>query len=164
MPPLLRPIAEQDIPLLVQLNNTYAAELSLLDAQGFAALVAQAFYAKCTPDRAAFLIAFAHSAAYDSPNFLWFKDTGQRFVYVDRIAVAASARGAGLARLFYQDLFASAAAAGFGRICCEVNLRPPNPASDRFHQAQGFVEVGRAELAGRDKTVRYLKKELAPLG
>ena len=38
----------------------------------------------------------------------------------------------------------------------EINVDPPNPASDRFHQAFGFVEVGSAFLADRAKTVRYL--------
>jgi heme-degrading monooxygenase HmoA len=32
----------------------------------------------------------------------------------------------------------------------------PNPASDRFHAAFGFAEVGSAWLAERAKTVRYL--------
>jgi uncharacterized protein len=33
---------------------------------------------------------------------------------------------------------------------------PPNLASDRFHAAFGFADVGGALLAERGKTVRYL--------
>ena len=158
---VMHPISPNDTAALLSLNNLHAAELSLLDAQEFSALVAGAFYAKCTPDHTAFLIAFADTAAYDSPNFIWFKNTIERFVYVDRVVVAAATQGSGLARLLYQDLFTAANAAGIGCICCEVNVEPPNPASNRFHDAQGFAEIGRAELAGRGKTVRYLKKMLA---
>lgn len=40
-------------------------------------------------------------------------------------------------------------------VCCDVNLDPPNPASDSFHAGFGFAEVGRARLAS-GKQVRYL--------
>jgi uncharacterized protein len=42
---------------------------------------------------------------------------------------------------------------------CEINLLPPNPASDAFHARMGFVEVGAAQLAN-GKTVRYLERAL----
>jgi predicted GNAT superfamily acetyltransferase len=46
-------------------------------------------------------------------------------------------------------------------IVCEVNLDPPNPASDAFHAALGFAEVGTAVIDNGDKTVRYLSRRLA---
>jgi predicted GNAT superfamily acetyltransferase len=108
----------------------------------------------------AFLLAFDQDADYASPNFRWFKARHQYFVYIDRIVVAAHARGRGLARLLYADLFDHARAAGHDRIGCEVNLGPPNPASDGFHAALGFREVGCANLPGSGKIVRYLAKNL----
>ena len=95
-------------------------------------------------------------AILNRKNSLFFKTRYPRFVYVDRIAVAASARGAGLARTLYNDLFRAAREAGHGQIVCEVNIDPPNPASDSFHARPGFSEVGRAEL-GNGKQVRYLR-------
>ena len=47
-------------------------------------------------------------------------------------------------------------AAGHARVVCEVNSDPPNPASDAFHAALGFAEVGQAVLATQGKVVRYL--------
>ena len=41
----------------------------------------------------AFVIAFAQGAAYDSPNFLWFRDRMDGFAYIDRIVVAEAGRG-----------------------------------------------------------------------
>lgn len=154
-------ITTGDVSKLVRLNNIYATELSHLSTQEFSGLIAESFYAKCTTDHSAFLIAFARSATYDSPNFIWFKNTTKRFIYVDRVVVDASAQGSGLAGGLYRDLLAAAIDGGFCCICCEVNVSPPNPSSDRFHEAQGFVEVGRADLPDRGKTVRYLKKDLA---
>jgi len=99
-------------------------------------------------------------AARYSPNFLWFGARYPRFVYVDRIVVASSARGRGCARRLYRDLFQHAAEAGHERVVCEVNSNPPNPASDAFHAALGFVEVGTASVYDGSRTVRYLSHAL----
>ncbi|TIV68514.1 MAG: GNAT family N-acetyltransferase, partial [Mesorhizobium sp.] len=76
-------------------------------------------------------------------------------VYVDRVVVAAAARGRGHARRLYEDLFEQARRAGHTMVTCEVNADPPNPASDAFHAALGFGEVGDAVMHGGKKSVRY---------
>ena len=145
---------------LIALNNAHAEELSWLDPDKLSHLVSEAFLARRAGDLDAFLLAFDQGADYDSPNFLWFHSRYHRFVYVDRIVVAPSARGRGHARRLYQDLFEHAVRMGHERVVCEVNLDPPNPASDAFHAAFGFVEVGRGMLGGGSKTVRYLSRML----
>jgi predicted GNAT superfamily acetyltransferase len=107
------------------------------------------------------MLAFDQDARYDSPNFLWFCSRYPRFVYVDRIVVASSARGRGCARRLYYDLFEHAVRAGHERVVCEVNMRPPNPASDAFHATLGFVEVGTASVYDGSRTVRYLSRTLS---
>jgi predicted GNAT superfamily acetyltransferase len=145
-------------PALLALNNAHAVELSWLEPERFAALVAMAFWAKQVGENDAFLIAMDQEAAYDSPNFLWLRARYERFVYVDRVVVANHARGRGLAQRLYAELFADAAKAGHERVLCEVNIAPPNLASDRFHLAQGFSEIGSAKIYGGEKTVRYLMR------
>ncbi len=140
---------------LLALNNEHAAELSWLEPEGLRDLLQTAYHARIGSDQSCFLIALDDKAAYSSPNFLWFRDRFDRFVYVDRVAVSATARGRGLARLLYADLFRRARADGHERICCEVNLNPPNLASDRFHAGLGFHQVGTATLPN-GKTVTYL--------
>jgi predicted GNAT superfamily acetyltransferase len=149
---------------LLRLNNAHAQELSWLTPERLAQLVAAAFLARAIGRGDAFLLAFDQDADYDSPNFLWFRARDRRFVYVDRIVVAPQARGRGHARRLYADLFAQAARAGHDRVVCEVNMEPPNPASDAFHAALGFAEVGVARIHGGAKTVRYLARMLAPTG
>jgi uncharacterized protein len=145
---------------LLALNNAHAQELSWLEPARLRHLVSQAFLARRIGNLDAFLLAFDQGADYDSPNFLWFRSRYLRFVYVDRIVVAASARGRGRARRLYQDLFEHAESAGHERVVCEVNISPPNPASDAFHAALGFVEVGSASVHEGSKTVRYLSRAL----
>ncbi|MBP0614727.1 GNAT family N-acetyltransferase [Jiella sp. KSK16Y-1] len=147
-----------DKATLLALNNLHAAELSLLDAPGFERLVESAFLALQTADATAFLLAFDETADYDSPNFLWFKTRYARFVYVDRIVVAARARGRGHARALYDSVFAAAESADAGRVVCEINLDPPNPQSIRFHEALGFTRTGSAVLPGGAKTVGYYER------
>lgn len=145
---------------LLALNNAHAVELSWLEPERLAHLVAEAFLARRVGVADALLLTFDQDADYDSPNFLWFRARYPTFVYVDRVVVADSARGRGLAKGLYDDLFAAAEAAGHARIVCEVNSDPPNPASDAFHAALGFVPVGTAEIHGGKKTVTYLERRL----
>lgn len=147
---------------LLALNNAHAVELSWLEPERFRHLIEEAFLAQRIGEADAFLLAFDQDADYDSPNFLWFRSRYPRFVYVDRIAVAEQARGRGHARRLYLDLFEQALGAGHDRVVCEINSDPPNPASDAFHAALGFTEVGTASIHGGSKTVSYLERLLAP--
>ena len=142
------------------LNNAHATELSWLELSRLAKLTRRAFYARRIGEIDAFLLAFDQDADYDSPNFLWFRERYPHFAYVDRVAVAASARGRGLARALYEDFFKRASADGHTLIACEVNSDPPNPGSDAFHAALGFRIVGTAEVYGGKRTVSYYIREL----
>ena len=142
------------------LNNANARETSFLTDEDWCALVAVSFAATCTNGAGALLIALDQDAEYRSVNFRWFQARRRRFVYVDRVVVSERFRGRGLATRLYRDLFERAGEAGHDRIVCEVNLDPPNPGSDAFHEKMGFVEVGRAELEPGGRTVRYWEKLL----
>lgn len=156
----LRPPEPADFATLLALNNDHAVELNALTADAMARLLATAFRVRVVGQGAALIVAFDQDADYDSPNFLWFRQRYPRFAYVDRVVVAPAARGRGLARALYDDLFAAARAAGHDRVACEVNTDPPNPGSDAFHAALGFAEVGRAHVPERGKAVRYLMRPL----
>ena len=144
---------------LLALNNDHAQELSLLDAARWEVLVTRAFCATCVGGDA-LLIAFDQDADYDSKHFHWLKARRERFVYVDRVCVAAAVRGGGVARRLYEDLFAKAVAAGHDRVLCEVNAVPPNPGSDAFHARMGFAAFDRKAWSETGRTVRYMEKLL----
>lgn len=154
----IRPITSALLPAVLDLNNKHAQELSLLDADRLSQLVDAAYLGVAVGELDAFMLAFDQTSDYDSPNFIWFRERYPQFAYVDRIAVAAAARGQGLARRLYQHLFDQAAADGHTMVACEVNVDPPNPGSDAFHAALGFAEVGTAGYGL--KTVRYFVRPL----
>lgn len=157
---LVHPIAVAERAKVLALNNAHALETSLLDDAKLKGMLDEAFLATRIGDVDAFLIVFDEGARYDSPNFEWFRERYPAFVYVDRIVTGPNARGKGYARALYRDLFEKAAARGHDRVVCEVNFDPPNPVSDAFHAALGFVDVGRQLLQGSGKTVRYLSKNI----
>ncbi|TIL82845.1 MAG: GNAT family N-acetyltransferase [Mesorhizobium sp.] len=154
-------VSPEDELAILALNNEHAAELSWLEAERLSFLLGEAFYARRIGALEAFIMTFDQDADYDSPNFLWFRERYPRFVYVDRVVVAAAARGRGHARRLYEDLFEHVARSGQAIVTCEVNADPPNPASDAFHAALGFAEVGDAVIHGGKKAVRYYLRQLA---
>lgn len=105
------------------------------------------------------MVCLDETADYDSRNFAWLKQNLGRFSYVDRIALAPAARGSGTGERLYRALLQRLAAdperAGLP-LACEVNTRPANPGSLRFHQRLGFAEIGASDHG--DKAVVYLAR------
>ena len=99
---------------------------------------------------------------YPSDNMRWFeayaKETGKSVLYVDRIALSPTARGKGLGEALYEAAFAQFA--DVDEIGCEVNTRPLNPGSHRFHQRLGFAEIGTQVFVPGEKSVAYYVRGL----
>jgi predicted GNAT superfamily acetyltransferase len=156
-------LGDCDLAAVCALNNSFAQQTSYLTEPEMRDLVQMAFYARGFAEQGAevtaFLIALDESAEYSNANFAFFSARRKRFVYIDRVITAERAMRQGLASKLYEDLFLRATAAQHTIVGCEVNLLPPNPASDAFHARMGFVEVGTAQLAN-GKTVRYLERTL----
>jgi len=144
-------INEAAVPAM---NSLPAAELRRLLEIAAAGLVAED-----AGEIAGFMICLAEGADYDSLNYHWFSQRYPSFAYVDRVAVAPSARGRGVGEALYEGLIA-ALAGSRPVLLCEVNQDPPNPGSLRFHRRLGFRTVGRQELEDGAKTVVMLEKEL----
>ena len=150
-----------DEDAMLVLNQAHRIETSSLTPVEMQALLAQAFHVGLRErGRDAFLIAFDQDSLSESSNYRWFKTRYRRFVYVDRIIVAPSQRGCGVARGLYEELFAAARLADQELIGCEVNVDPPNLGSDAFHEALGFEEVGRSAILDGRKVVRYMIKAI----
>ena len=79
---------------------------------------------------------------YSSPNYLYFCERHADFVYLDRVAITADAQGRGIGPMLYREVERRSTAPWFA---LEVNVKPPNEGSMRFHAREGFVEVDRLE-------------------
>jgi uncharacterized protein len=172
----IRPATPADFPAVLALNQEAVPAMNPIDA---------AFLERFAPAAAAFLVAgpgaevggddevvgfllaLPPGVGYDSDNYRWFTawcgERGLDFVYVDRVAVAAAARGRGVGRALYQALDRHLG----GRpqlLCCEVNLRPPNPGSRAFHERLGFRVVGEQDTEGGRKRVALMARGDVPAG
>jgi predicted GNAT superfamily acetyltransferase len=155
----LRALARDDWPEILALNAESVNELSPLDAERLQYLLGCAHRALVAEEAgaiAAFALAMAPGSAYDSRNYAWFGERFESFLYLDRIAVGCKHRRRGIGARIYDEM--EAAARGFGRMVCDVNLEPPNDASLAFHSARGYREIGRLQHPG--KLVVLMCKEL----
>lgn len=109
-----------------------------------------------------FVLALPPGCRYESINYRWFSERYARFLYVDRIVVAADQRGLGLGGTLYDGVVAEVRRRALDRICCEVNLKPRNEGSLRFHSRYGFREVGRQPTEGGMKEVSLQVLEVGP--
>ena len=143
--PIIRPIVPSDFLKVLEINNSNVPALSALTLEKLHYLVEHSLHALVVEHHTlvGFCITFAPNAPYDSPNYLWFCERYEQFVYLDRIAFTSQTQGMGLGKLLYKRIEQLMHESRLDYpLCCEVNLEPPNPGSLRFHQSIGFMEVG----------------------
>lgn len=101
----------------------------------------------------AFVLTFREGSAYDSVNYLWFENTFENFMYVDRVVVSVKMQGNGLGKMLYKVVFDHAKSTGVARVTAEIDIQPPNPGSLIFHEKFGFEEVGQQSVYDGAKVV-----------
>ena len=142
----IRPLQTDDLTACVVLNNDAIPAVSEADAAKMQSLIAESLLslvAEHDGEIVGFCVNFGPGAEYHSPNYLWFVERYQEFAYLDRIVVSPTARNMGIGAALYEAV--EAHIVGTPWLLCEVNLRPRNDGSLRFHARLGFVEVGQQE-------------------
>ncbi len=164
----IRAFADHDVAPAMELNNANIPELNELDLAEVARLAAlseSALVAEVVDDDgqisfAGFCWVLGPGQPYASLNYGWFSRQYSEFVYLDRIAVHSDFRRFGIGRGFYAALVEQFAKS-HPVLLCEVNLRPMNESSLRFHHSVGFREVGQQDTDGGKKTVSLLELPLS---
>ena len=158
----VRPSTVNELPRILELNTAAVPAVNLLNTQEGRNLFSQAEYFQClwlNQELIGFLIALVPGEKYESQNYRWFESQYDQFLYVDRIVIDPSHHGNGFGRMFY-DKLKEFAEQKFPRITCEVNLRPKNENSLRFHRRYGFRQVGVQDTEGGTKQVSLLAYEM----
>ncbi len=163
---VIRDAVPTDFEAICALNLAEVQHTSAMDLQQLTALNRLASYHKvaCIDSRvSAFLLALDNGTPYRNDNYEWFSRKYSDFIYVDRIVVAASSRGARLGSLLYEDLFRHARSQAIPLITCEYNIVPPNEPSRLFHERFGFKEQGTQWLSSGSKRVSLQVAHTAPV-
>ncbi|HNP34459.1 MAG TPA: GNAT family N-acetyltransferase [Woeseiaceae bacterium] len=158
----LRDVTTSDLAAILELNQSVIPAVNSLTLENLRWFLQNAFYFRLLADAAglgAFLIGLRPGTDYGSLNYRWFCQRYDDFAYVDRVAVSPRARRLGLASMLYDDVRA-ALPDDVWAMTCEVNLRPPNDGSLRYHQQRGFRQVGSQETEGGNKEVALMLLDL----
>lgn len=149
-PELLRPMTDDDLERVLDLNHRHVELLAPLDVERLAELrrwASRADVILADGEVAGFVLVVSPGTGYDSPNYRWFAARyGDAFDYLDRIVIDDAYRRRGLASAVY-DVVEDAASAR-GRLVLEVNIDPPNEPSLAFHRSRGYVEVHQLGASG----------------
>ncbi len=163
--PVIRPAVPEDFPHIQRIND---AAVPAVNPQTLAdlekALSSSALFDVAVVDSGivGLLVVYAAGSDYESLNYRWFNRRYPRFLYVDRVVVASEARGLGVGAAFYDKVERVAKLRDIHQVTCEVNVRPPNEGSMRFHDRRGFEPVGTQQTEGGKKEVALLRKILTP--
>lgn len=165
---VIRDVQAHELDSVLALNNAAGDSILPLDAEALRFFYDHAAYfriAEVDGHLGGFLIALGPDTPYQSPNFLWFKAHEPDFIYIDRVVVAPSCRGAGVGRVFYADV-ESFSEVRAPLLTCEVFIEPggANDVAMLFHGTFGFNEVGQQVMPNTGKHVSLLAKPLPSYG
>ncbi len=156
---LVRDLTAPDLTIAHRINQENVPAVGEETFDDFVAIFEMCSVALALEDSGSvcgFCMVLPPSTAYDSPNYLFFESRFDDFVYLDRVAITASHQGRGGGPLLYREVERRTQAPWF---TLEVNVKPPNEGSLRFHRREGFDEV--AELETRPgKVVSLMAKRL----
>ena len=148
---------------MYELNQSCVPEVGDVTRDEFDALMEIATFVRIAEANGAgvgLIVCFEPGAAYRSPNFQFFEAQERPHLYNDRIAIADGFRGQGIGRRLYEASFAYAQERELGRVTCEVNVVPPNPASMAMHTRLGFAAIEDQTDPRNGKVVRMLERVL----
>ena len=154
------PVQENDLDEILRLNTAAVPHVNEIDREQLQWFCDNAAFARCVKidDRiAGFMIGMRPGTTYASPNYQWFCSNYEDFAYVDRVVVSDWARRQGVAELLYREFADSQSDTSI--MTCEVNLRPPNEGSMKFHSRMGFKQVASQETDGGKKEVALMEKQ-----
>jgi len=167
----VRPLTPHDIPAVLDINRVGAPGVTFLTADEIDHMKSQGFHFWVIEDIAGVILGYLSACQYpENPDtseyqgeaYLALQDVIQGpFLYVDQIAIRASNRRQGLAKILYRKAGDWALQCQLPILACEVNVQPPNPVSTALHQSLEFKPLKNISVS--DGTVVCLmSKELTP--
>ena len=158
---LFSDVPEQDaLETLYNLNQENTPEVGSLSSvnelRDLLQLSALNFFVLNEEEIIGFIICFREGSEYHSPNYKFFSDCEDKFLYIDRVVIKKEYRRMGAGTRLFEHL---SKVANFENlpICCEVNTKPINQISLNFHSKNKYIKVGKGYFD--DHSVAYLKRK-----
>lgn len=160
----IRPFMTKDEEAILRLNENSVSVLSPMNKERFGHLHSMAriiWVAEKNEVIVGFLMGFSDGKAYDSPNYRWFDARLKNFFYIDRIVVSQEARSIGIGQAFYAKVQQWAKENGLSWLAAEIDIKPPNQGSLKFHEKHNFLEIARQTTCNGRKTVSLQIKAIS---
>ncbi len=146
--------------ILLEINNEAVPDigaLNLVKAQWLVEHLMMPGLVLLDGQAAGIIVVLSDSCGYDSDYYRWFTDRYKNFLYIDRVVIAAWARGQGVAKQIYQAVERIAEERDLA-IVADVHSEPPNVASLNLHLATGYEVIGTEYMTAQKKTVSKFMK------
>ena len=155
-PMTIRKLNESDFSNILLANNANIPAVSKLNAESLKSLVEKskrAWVVEYNGNFAGFCIILGTNQDYNSGNYRWVGDHYENFEYLDRVVINEDFQGRGLGQKLYKKWFDESDEVP---LLLEVNVKPLNAGSIRFHERLGFVSVGEQDTENGKKRVQYM--------
>jgi predicted GNAT superfamily acetyltransferase len=156
---IIRELREADLDVVWSINQENVPAVGEETREDLARIHGQSaisLVAEVSDQVVGFCMVLLPGADYGSPNYEFFCERLDNFVYLDRVAVTKNFQGIGIGAALYREVEMKTDAEWFA---LEVNTKPRNEGSLRFHAREGFVEM--EELETRPgKMVSLMVKKL----
>ena len=147
------------LDLIYALNQKNTPEVgSLTSEDHLKKLLSQSDILLCAFNQSSiigFMVCMFEDSRYQSENYLFFSNQLSQFIYIDRIAIDPPFRQKGLGTKFYSELVRIRGDRSV--ICCEVNSKPLNEPSMRFHKKNEFEACGVKEFEDGHSVIYFMK-------
>jgi hypothetical protein len=158
--PFSSDINDQDLKSIYDLNQANVPEVgSLEDTSALSELIRMSSFnlsIKLNDEIVGYIICFKEGSKYQSLNYKFFQESIDEFLYIDRVAIKDGFRGQGLGTMIYDSIYVEANKINVP-LLCEVNTRPVNEPSLKFHAKMGFKECGTNDFSYN--SVVYLRRD-----
>ncbi len=142
---IIRELQPEDLPFAYTINQANVPAVGDESEASFAELYQLcklALVLELQGQIEGFCMILSPHSSYQSPNYLYFKKQYSDFIYLDRIALSSTVQGQGFGPLLYAAIEQRLKPTLF---TLEVNIKPRNEGSLRFHLREGFKVIAEEE-------------------
>ncbi|MEC7276538.1 MAG: GNAT family N-acetyltransferase [Bdellovibrionota bacterium] len=155
---IIRKINDSDFPNILLANNANIPAVSKLNEESLKLLVEKSirgWVVEYDGKFSGFCIILGTNQDYRSDNYRWVSDHYENFEYLDRVVIQEEFQGRGFGQELYKKWFKESDEVP---LLLEVNVKPINTGSIRFHERLGFVSVGEQDTENGKKRVQYMAR------
>ena len=154
----IKEITEKDYLKILKLNNANIPAVSKLSEDSLKEILEMSlrgWVIELDDVFVGFCIIIGPHENYKSDNYRWVCENYEEFEYLDRVVISEKFQGQRFGQKLYEHWFLKSESPS---LLLEVNIKPMNAGSIRFHERLGFIAVGEQDTENGKKRVQYMAR------